>query len=392
MSDCLLPATDWTDFYDFTMSGVFLEEFPEAEGRFELFNRGETQFKAGFGKRLRFQTDAAADLRPSHGLDRFLVKKVGFLKPADLQWLMSYRFDPKEVSIKQNGGDIQWSAEGPFARASLWEVPSMALTSWLHFEGIEPDPNWENRLREKAQRLKDAGVRWVDFGTRRSFSREVHERVVEILKEYSIDETGAGFISTSCVYLDNKHNLTPSGTMGHKLIMANAGIYGVQSANSMMMKQWQDKYQGNLGTVLPDTYTTEAFLRDFGPMYARLFDSIRQDSGDPFSFADTIIKHYESLKIDPKSKTIIFSDSLNVDTVIKLAQHCKGKIQCSFGIGTNLTNDVGVKPLNIVIKLVKVRKSKRHPWVEVCKLSDTPGKITGSSNAAVIAKRLLALS
>jgi nicotinate phosphoribosyltransferase len=307
---------------------------------------------------------------------------------------MNYRHDPSCIRIKQNGSDLEWYAEGPLQKVWFEEIPPMALISWLYFQeiGAVPDRGWENRLREKAERLQAAGLRFVDFGTRRSFSREVHERVVEILKDYLISgPNDGGFITTSNMHLGQKHDLMPSGTMGHKSAMTFNGVYGVQSANEKLMESWQNEYQGNLGTVLPDTYGLIPFLRDFGPLYARLFDSIRHDSGDPFWFTDQVVAHYKKLKIDPMSKTIIFSDGLNVDRALEIAEYCKGKIRVAFGIGTNLTNDVGAKPLNIVIKLDKVRKSPDHPWVPVVKLSDTPGKVSGDPEIAAITKRLLGI-
>ena len=389
MEGSLLPSTSWTDFYDLTMTQVFLN-FPDAEAGFVFINRDNTNFPIGFGKKLRRQFDLAAYAEAPAGFTGFLTKTVGrFVKPSTIQWYNAFRFDPTQVTVLDNGQDIYF--QGPLVTTSLWEIPGMFLPSWLYFQetGQVPDKDSVRRICEKARRMQDAGVRWVDFGTRRSFSRHVHETVVEIMMEYRLNDQNAGFISTSNMELAQRHDLTPSGTMGHKLIMVNEGLFGIQSANEMMMKQWQDEFQGNLGTVLPDTLTTRAFLRDFNSLYSRLFDSIRHDSGDPYEFTDLVIAHYRKLKIDPASKTIIFSDGLNVDTVLKLAAYCKGKIDCSFGIGTNLTNDVGAKPLNIVVKLDKIRKDPDHPWVYVAKLSDTPGKATGRPDAVAMAQKIL---
>lgn len=389
MADRLMPSTAWTDFYEIPHTQDFLN-FPDAEAGFIFVNRGLTEFPIGFGKLLRRQFDLSADAKPPYGFADYLKRKVGqFIKPSTISWFDSFRFDPSQVSVLNNGQDIYF--QGPLVSTSLWEIPGMYLPSWLYFQetGQKPDKDSERRVREKAQRMQDAGVRWVDFGTRRSFSRDVHEVVINIMMDYKLNDQNAGFISSSNMDLAQQHDLTPSGTMGHKLIMANEGLFGIQSANLMMMQQWRDEFLGRLGTVLPDTLTFKAFERDFNSLYARLFDSIRHDSGDPYEFTDKVIAMYRRLKIDPMSKTIIFSDGLNVDTVLKVAAYCKGKIDCSFGIGTNLTNDVGAKPLNIVVKLDKIRKDPDHPWVYVAKLSDTPGKATGRIEAISMARRIL---
>lgn len=390
----ILPSTMWTDFYDATTLAPLLHDMPEAEIGMKLYNRGGTKFEYGFAKLLKKKWELMADLTPPPGFAEYFKWKAGkFIKQPEIDWMINFRFDPSLVKINQSGGDLDWYAEGPLS--SIWfdEVPGMVLTSWSHFEvtGQEPDKGWENRYRRKLERMIEAGLKFVDFGTRRSFSQHVHERVVEIGKEYLINERGAGFITTSCMHLAHEHGLDFSGTMGHKSEMAFAGVRGVQSANKAMMDSWDAYYRGLLGTFLPDTYTLEVALRDFDGYYARHFDSIRHDSGDPIWFTNRVIEHYKSLGIDPMSKTIIFSDGLTPELAIKLFEYCKGKIKCSFGIGTNFTNDVGVKPLNIVIKLDKIRLSKRHPWTKVVKLSDTDGKITGDPEIAKITKILLGL-
>ena len=158
----------------------------------------------------------------------------------------------------------------------------------------------------------------------------------------------------------------------------------------MALEHWVDVYRGDLGIALSDTYTTGSFFSAFDKKFAKLFDGVRHDSGDPVEFAEKTIAHYKSLNIDPLSKTIIFSDALNYDKVAKIAAYCEGKIGMSFGIGTNLTNDVGLKPLNIVIKMTEALP-ENEPWIPVVKLSDEHGKYTGDAQMIRLAKEILHL-
>ena len=159
-------------------------------------------------------------------------------------------------------------------------------------------------------------------------------------------------------------------------------------ANAMAMEAWVNVFRGDLGIALPDTFTTDAFFRSFDRKFAKLFDGVRHDSGDPIEFAEKTISHYQKLGIDPHDKTIIFSDSLNPESAIEIKNFCRGKIRCSFGIGTNFTNDVGVKALNMVIKMTEA-KPEGEEWIPTIKLSDVEGKHTGDEKEIEIAKHIL---
>lgn len=163
--------------------------------------------------------------------------------------------------------------------------------------------------------------------------------------------------------------------------MAMSVLRSMRYANRDAMEVWNDVYQGDLGIALTDNFGTAAFLRDFDKKLGRLYDGVRQDSGDPFAFVDAIFAHYERLRIDPTTKTIVFSDSLYVETAVRLAEACKGRIRCSFGIGTHFTNDFQASPaLNIVMKL------RRVDGMEVVKLSDDPQKAVGARDALRVAR------
>ncbi|HES59411.1 MAG TPA: nicotinate phosphoribosyltransferase, partial [Caldithrix sp.] len=238
--------------------------------------------------------------------------------------------------------------------------------------------------REKATRFNLLGVNVADFGTRRRFSFENHDRIVKALKIYG----KPSFIGTSNVYFAKKYDLIPVGTHAHEWFMFHAAKYGYKMANKLALDNWVRVYRGDLGISLSDTFTTDVFFQAFDTKFAKLFDGVRQDSGDPIEFADKTISHYKNLRIDPLAKTIIFSDGLNPKTVEKIANHCQNKIKISFGIGTNLTNDVGVEPLNIVIKIIEA-KPEGQEWTPTIKLSDTKGKYTGDEESILLCKKLL---
>jgi nicotinate phosphoribosyltransferase len=200
------------------------------------------------------------------------------------------------------------------------------------------------------------------------------------------------FIGTSNVHLAMLYQTKPIGTHAHEWFMFHAARYGFKMSNAMGLEHWVQVYRGDLGIALSDTYTTEVFFKQFDKMFSKLFDGVRHDSGDPLIFSDKVIAHYQKMGIDPKSKSksIIFSDGLDYNKVERIVAYCKDKIGISFGIGTNFTNDVGLKPMNIVIKMTEAL-SKDGEWTEVVKLSDEPGKNTGNQTTIDLAKTILGI-
>ena len=201
------------------------------------------------------------------------------------------------------------------------------------------------------------------------------------MKECQDAMTGPGrFMGTSNVYLAMKYDLVPIGTMAHELICAIAGMYGPQMANYLAMKVWANTYRGALGTFLYDTYGWRIFSLNFSEDYANMFKGLRVDSGDNFGQLDLIAEKYRSLGIDPRTKQIVFSNGLDVDRAIAIQRYAQDKCIPSFGIGTHFTNDfAGVRPMNIVIKLVAVKITEAWPfYCDTCKLSEEPGKYSGN--------------
>ncbi len=370
------------------MQNAVIKLFPRALARFQFINRGQTEFPEGFGELLSNEVKKMANLALTPEEKSYLQKQCSFLEPTYIDFLMGYRYDPSEVKIAQIGTDLEISVEGYWYRTILWEVPLMSLISELYFKIANKKIYDTSRIidiaKEKITRFNLLGVSVADFGTRRRYSFDNQDRIVKTLKSYG--ETS--FIGTSNVYFAKKYNLIPVGTHAHEWFMFHAAKYGYKMANSLALDNWVEVYRGDLGIALSDTFTTDVFFQSFDTKFAKLFDGVRQDSGDPLDFAEKTINHYKSLRIDPKSKTIIFSDGLTPEAVEKIARFCRGKIKISFGIGTNFTNDVGVKPLNIVIKMSSA-KPEKQAWVSTVKLSDTQGKHTGNEDTIKLCKGVL---
>ncbi len=377
------------DLYKFTMQNAVLNLFPRAKVRYKFINRDpERLFPEGFDKLLREEVQKMKDLALTKEELEFFKKSAYYLPPTYFDFLAGYRFNPDEVKISLENGHLRINIEGYWYRTILWEVPLMAIISELYFKVVKSKTYSQEKIieivKEKADLYNRLGVKVADFGTRRRYSFENHDLVVKILKDFG----KPAFVGTSNVFLAYKYNLVPIGTHAHEWFMFHAAKFGYKMANKLALENWVKVYRGDLGIALSDTFTTEAFFRAFDKKLAKLFDGVRQDSGDPIEFANKMINHYRNLGIDPKSKVIIFSDSLTPEKVKEIAVCCKDKIKISFGIGTNFTNDVGVKPLNIVIKMSEA-KPEGWDWVEVVKLSDARGKYTGSNKLIEMVKDIL---
>ena len=385
-----LPSMLDNDFYKFTMQQGVIRLFPAAKARYQFINRGNHSFPPGFGQALRNAIDALAGLQLSREEKRFLQVTCPYLDPLYLDFLEGYRYNPEEVHIEQHNDQLQVRIEGLWYRTILWEVPIMSLICELYYtlKGIDRISNEEVAVhtREKIERYRNLGVTVAEFGTRRRHSYQVHRYVVQALKQY-----GQGsFVGTSNVHMAMVNQTRPIGTHAHEWFMFHAARYGFKMANALGLEHWVQVYRGDLGIALADTYTTEVFFKQFDKMFSKLFDGVRHDSGDALLFADKVINHYQRLGIDPKSKTIIFSDALNYDKVARIAEHCRGRIGMSFGIGTNLTNDVGPEAMNIVVKMTEAHPQDGE-WTEVIKLSDEHGKYTGSEKMIALAKTILGI-
>jgi nicotinate phosphoribosyltransferase len=360
--------------------------YPKAVVCYRFFDRGKINFPEGFAEILRTEVENMAKLKLTKQEKQFIEKRCYFFDPVFIDFLEGYTFNPDEVTITQTGDKLDVLIEGYWYRTVLWEVPLMALISELYFKMTGEFPaHYVEKTVDKAKNLKKLNADYSDFGTRRRFSFEVHDKVVEILKENS----GNNFKGTSNVYLAMKHNTIPIGTMPHEWFMYHAAVYGYRAATAKALDAWIDVFQGSLGITLTDTYTSDIFFRSFGLKHAKLFDGVRCDSGDPIKFVDRVVEFYNKNRIDPTSKTIVYSDSLNVGEVERIKKYVANRVHDTYGIGTFFTNDVGVTPLNMVIKLTNVKINPDGDYFDAIKLSDVKGKNTGNDEEIKIAKLTL---
>jgi len=378
-----------TDLYKFSMGQVAFSQFPGVQGVYRYANRAaDKRCRAGFAEEVRRQVEAMADLRLTQPMFDFFRQRCPWLKLTYLQWLRQYRFDPAQVTVSQDGGELQLEVRGPWFETIYWEVPLLCIVSELS----RADPatgamlaratDWRERIDAKAAAMAAEGVFWIDFGTRRRFDFETQETVCTRMKPFA-----PNFRGTSNPFLAMRHGIAVFGTYAHELVMAMQAIYGLRRSDEQAMEHWVREYRGDLGIALTDTLTTDVFLRQFDKFYAKLFDGVRQDSGDPFAMGEKYIAHYEKLGIDPRGKLIVFSDCLDTRKAIALTRHFKGRIKTTMGIGTFLTNDVGHPAPNHVIKLVEVDCGNGP--LPLLKLSDDSGKFTGTGGLIDDARRIL---
>lgn len=378
------------DFYKFTMQNAVVHLFPKARAKYAFINRGVHLFPVGFDAALKTAIAELGELKLTKAEKIFLAQNCPYLDPVYLDFLQGYRYDPDEVTVQQNGAELSVTVEGYWYRTILWEVSLMFLICELYYKltGQKRIPDDEVALiaKTKMEKYRALGITIADFGTRRRHSYEVQKITVKALKDYG----GPSFSGTSNVHLAMLWNTKPIGTHAHEWFMFHAAKYGFKMSNQLALENWVQVYRGDLGIALSDTYTTEVFFQQFDKKFSKLFDGVRHDSGDPIEFANKTIAHYRQYGIDPLSKTIIFSDSLNYEKVAHIAAYCSNKIGISFGVGTNFTNDVGLKPLNIVLKMTDALPDE-GVWNPVVKLSDEKGKYTGDPQTIHLAKRILGL-
>jgi nicotinate phosphoribosyltransferase len=305
-----------------------------------------------------------------------------------LNWLKTFRYNPEHVTVSDHNGHLHVRIEGPWREVIMWEVPLLAVISEVVHRQRSPDITAKmavDHLRKNLASFKEqaadidlSAFRLMDFGTRRRFSGEVQEAIVTTLKnEFPY------LVGTSNYDLAHKLQLTPVGTQAHEWFQAHQQISPVL-ANSQRaaLQAWLDEYPDQLGIALTDCITMDAFLRDFGTKFANAYQGLRHDSGDPVEWGEKAIAHYQALGIDPMTKTLVFSDNLDLDKALHLYRHFHQRVNLVFGIGTRLTCNIPhVKPLNIVIKLVQCNGKP------VAKLSDSPGKTICQDKAFVKALR-----
>jgi nicotinate phosphoribosyltransferase len=372
-----------TDLYKFTMMQVVLHHFPGAQVEYKFKCRTPgvdlrphlEAFKAEFASlcSLRFGEEELAYLRA-----------LRFMKSDFVDFLGLFQFNEKYLSAGygEKPGEIDITIRGPWLHTILYEIPVLAIVSEVYFRRTQPRPNLDEgrrRLQAKIELLRTVEptleLRISDFGTRRRFAGAWQEEVLQTLKR----EVPQYFAGTSNVLFAMRNGITPLGTMAHEYMQACQAL-GPRLRDSQVFAfdKWAQEYRGDLGIALSDTYGFNAFLRDFDMYFCKLFDGVRHDSGDPFDWGERMIEHYRKNRVDPQWKTLIFSDQLSFPLAIEIARRFQGRARISFGIGTNLTNDLGYEPINIVLKMTECNGQP------VAKVSDAPGK-TISKDAGYLA-------
>ena len=372
------------DLYKFTMLQAMLHQFPQTHGvyRFRCRNHDETVYPLSQIKDdLETQLDYLCQLRFAQDELDYL-RNLRFIKSDFVDYLELFALKRRFITVSvDEENHLNIDIEGPMIQAMFFEIFVLCIVSELYYARLDT-----KALLIEGQRRLDEKVAWLheyhakqtadgsyqtkpftvaDFGTRRRFSKAWQYHVVETLSK-ACPEIVRG---TSNVYLAKKLGITPIGTMAHEFMQAFQALdVRLRDSQKAALECWVREYRGDLGIALTDVVGMDAFLRDFDLYFAKLFDGLRHDSGDPYEWGDKAIKHYHKLKIDPITKSLTFSDGLTLQKAWDLHQYFKGRIKTGFGIGTNLTNDMGATQLNIVLKLVACNGQP------VAKLSDSPGK------------------
>lgn len=370
-----------TDQYIFTMCQAILRKYPNAIAKFKFKCRNqELKFDKQKMTTLNDAIDKLCSLRFKKDELEY-CNNIRYFESFFIEYLRLLQLNREYINCySDDNGILQIDIEGPLSSIIWFEVPVLRLVSWIHHFYEASVYSWNEgyeRLCDKINYVKDhiLGARQLymfkitDFGTRRAFSPPWHLRVLKQLSKEVF------FTGTSNMLFAKKMNLTPIGTMAHLWVQAHQQL-GPRLVDSQKeaFKAWVDVYQGDLGIALSDTIGFDAFLRDFNRYYAKLFDGARHDSGDPYQWCERLINHYESYGIDPKTKTAVFSDGLNFEIAVDLFKTFNGRIKTSFGIGTNLTNDLEPEALQIVIKMVECSPNALEPMRPVAKISDSSGK------------------
>jgi len=373
-----------TDLYKFTTSYAYMKKFPDAECTFTFKDRNKIKRTKKFLKKFKEELKKICMMHLTMEELHWLLysHKVDFIADYYWEWLASFRFDYDKINVYLDKDDVLcMDVTDKCYKASLYEIPCMYTVPEVN--NADKPINWEltmSKLKDKVDLANQEGLLFSEFGTRRRFNYEVQDKVCEYLKK-----NARTCVGTSNVHFAMKYDMKPIGTHPHEWFMFHGAQYGYKSANYMALENWVDIYDGDLGIALSDTYTTDVFFRSFSLKQAKLFDGVRQDSGDEYEFTNKTIDFYNNRGINPLSKTIVFSNALDFPKAVEIKNYCDGKIKCSFGIGTNLTCDVyapdGTKYLaeNIVMKMSRCRMNANQPWFVTIKISDDLGKHMGDT-------------
>ncbi len=362
-----------SDLYKFTMQQYVFHQYPNVKVRYKFVCRNK-DVKLGFlAAKVQEQVNSMKALALTLEASRFL-STMNFLRSDYIDFLRGYRFNPDEVIIEgDEGADLKIEIGGDWKNTILWEVPLLAIVNQLYFEATTDfekiQSEGKTRLDTKIRQILEfPRFTFTDFGTRRRYSADWQKYILQTFKTYC----SQNLVGTSNVQLAMDLGLKAIGTMAHEIFSAGLALVDrYEESQKRTLYTWLQEYNTDLGHALTDTFTTDAFFRDFKYILANSYQGVRHDSGDAIEFGHKVIEHYKKLSIDPRMKSIVFSDGLTIPKALEIYKEFTGLIGLGFGIGTSLTNDLGVDALNIVIKLVECNDQP------VCKLSDNITKAIG---------------
>jgi nicotinate phosphoribosyltransferase len=365
-----------TDLYKFTMWQTMLHRHPQAHAEYRFVCRNTSAFPLSelLGE-LDEQLDHLCTLAFSED-ELAYVGGLRYIKPDFVDFLRIFRFQRRFVQTRAEGDTLEIVASGPQVHVMAFEIHVLAIVNELYFRRFDASAALvEGRVRLQAklgllrslaaEPARQHPFEFFDFGVRRRFSGAWQEEVVRTLQR----EVPQYFKGTSNVYLAHRLGLVAIGTMAHEYLQSyQAFDVRLREFQKAALEDWVQEYRGDLGVALTDVVGMDAFLADFDLYFAKLFDGLRHDSGDPIEWGEKALAHYARLRIDAHTKRLVFSDGLDLPAAFAIYRHFADCTQLGFGIGTNLSNDVGLTPLNIVMKLVRCNGQP------VAKLSDSPGK------------------
>ena len=357
-----------TDLYKFTMMQVVLHQFPGAKVEYRFRCRNPGVQLAPYVEEIQREIQALCQLQFADDELAYL-QSLRFIKSDFVDFLRIFRLNEKYIKVSAlPSGEIDITIRGPWLHTVLFEIPVLAIVNEVYFRNTQAEPDWEagrQRLAAKIEAMHAPGLEQLkiaDYGSRRRFSRQWQEEVLRTLvgglgiatQAAQPGERAGQLAGTSNLWLAKQLGLTPLGTMAHEYLQACQSL-GPRLRESQIFgfEMWAKEYRGDLGIALSDVYGMDAFLRDFDLYFCKLFDGARHDSGDPVTWGERLIAHYQKYKVDPLTKILIFSDALTIPRTIELFRRFHGRCQLAFGVGTNLTNDLGYEPLQIVIKMTR---------------------------------------
>lgn len=394
----MIVSTLDTDLYKFSTGNAYFQLYPLAEGTFKFTDRAKTDWRnSPFLERIKEEFAKLSELSLLEEEKEWCISHIPYIPANYWEWLATFRFEPEKISCwLDENGVFQCEVTDKLYKVTMYEIAVLAIYAELRNNLLEEAglttslETMEKIIIDKINFANDNNIPFSEFGTRRRYSTEVQNMIISNIKKYSKTCTG-----TSNVHYAMKYDMTPNGTFPHEWMMFHAGVFGYKRANYLGLEDWAKVYDGNLGTALVDTYTTKSFLRTLTRKQAHLFSGFRQDSGDEYEVATLIMNRLKEFGIDPKSKTIIFSNALDFDKAFKIKQWVGDRMKVAFGIGTNLTCDTGIdgyKAANIVMKLSRCRMSNKDPWEKCIKISDDRGKHMGDDTEFKIAEYELHLN